>query len=75
MAILLGRAGMGKSQVAFEVCKRVDCIYIDMTELNEKNLANIAAVVAWRLLSRRLPRPRISSLRPIENLGTKAFSL
>jgi len=52
MAVLLGRAGMGKSQVALEVCKRTNCIYIDFTEMGERSMANIAAVVAWRLLSR-----------------------
>ncbi|MEM1903435.1 MAG: AAA family ATPase, partial [Pyrobaculum sp.] len=69
MAILLGRAGMGKSQVAFEVCKRVDCIYIDMTELNEKNLANIAAVVAWRLLTQGLPEAKNRLIEAYRKFG------
>jgi len=52
MAVLLGRAGMGKSQVAYEVCRRTSCIYVDLTEVGERNIANVAAIVAWRLLSR-----------------------
>ncbi len=52
MAVLLGRAGMGKSQVAYEVCKKTSCIYVDLTEVGERSMANIAAIVAWRLLSR-----------------------
>jgi len=52
MAILLGRAGMGKSQVAYEVCRRTNCIYVDLTEVGERNIANVVAVVAWRLLTK-----------------------
>jgi len=52
MAILLGRAGMGKSQVAYEVCKKTNCIYVDLTEVGERNMANVVAIVVWRLLSR-----------------------
>ncbi|ABL88313.1 conserved hypothetical protein [Pyrobaculum islandicum DSM 4184] len=52
MAILLGRAGMGKSQVAYEVCRRTNCIYVDLTEVGERNIANVAAIVAWRILAR-----------------------
>jgi hypothetical protein len=52
MAILLGRAGMGKSQVAYEVCRRTNCIYVDLTEVGERNIANVAAIVAWRLLTK-----------------------
>ena len=52
MAVLLGRAGMGKSQVAYEVCRRTNCIYVDLTEVGERNMANIVAIVVWRLLAR-----------------------
>ncbi|MEM1598942.1 MAG: AAA family ATPase [Pyrobaculum sp.] len=52
MAILLGRAGMGKSQVAYEVCKKTNCIYVDLTEVGERSMANVAAVIVWRILTR-----------------------
>ena len=52
MAILLGRAGMGKSQVAYEVCRRTNCIYVDLTEVGERTMPNVVAIVTWRLLSR-----------------------
>ncbi|MFN7106159.1 MAG: AAA family ATPase [Pyrobaculum sp.] len=52
MSILLGRAGMGKTQVALEVCKKVDCIYIDLTEVGERDMASVVAAVAWRLLAK-----------------------
>ncbi|ACB39053.1 hypothetical protein [Pyrobaculum neutrophilum] len=63
MAVLLGRAGMGKSQVAYEVCRMTNCIYIDLTEVGERNMANIAAIVAWRILAKyggRDPRNRVA---------------
>jgi hypothetical protein len=51
LAALVGRAGMGKSQVLLHLCKD-SCIYIDATELQERSLAQIAAAVAWRLAPR-----------------------
>jgi len=52
MAVLLGRAGMGKTHVAYEVCRRTNCIYVDLTEVGERNMANVVAIVVWRLLAR-----------------------
>lgn len=49
LSALIGRAGMGKTQVLYALCERVPCIYIDATELPERSMAYIAAVVAWRL--------------------------
>ncbi|MFN3804215.1 MAG: AAA family ATPase [Pyrobaculum sp.] len=52
MVILLGRAGMGKTQVALEVCRKSDCIYVDLMEIRERDMANIVAAVTWRLLAK-----------------------
>lgn len=62
LALLIGRAGMGKTQVALEVCRRVNCIYIDLTELGEKNISTVAAVAAWRII-----RHKISTLEKSKN--------
>ncbi|CCC81536.1 hypothetical protein [Thermoproteus tenax] len=51
LSALIGRAGMGKTQVLYALCERVKCIYIDATELPDRSLSSLAAVVAWRLAS------------------------
>lgn len=58
MAVLVGRAGMGKTQVLYHVCRALDCIYVDMTEASERTAAEVAALVAWRALSRAGPGAR-----------------
>lgn len=63
LAALVGRAGMGKSLVLLHVCGRLeDCVYLDATELPERSLAYIAAIVAWRLAPKLQPKGRIAGV-------------
>ncbi|MGC8973057.1 MAG: AAA family ATPase [Thermoproteus sp.] len=59
LSALIGRAGMGKTQVLYALCERTDCIYIDATEFPERSLAYMAAVVAWRLAARSTARSKV----------------
>lgn len=58
MAALVGRAGMGKTQVLYHVCGALNCIYVDLTEASGRTAAEVAALVAWRILSRAGPLGR-----------------
>lgn len=49
LSALIGRAGMGKTQLLYALCERTNCIYIDATEMPQRDMAHIAALVAWRL--------------------------
>lgn len=62
IVVLIGRAGMGKTQVMYEVCGRVECVYVDASEITERSAAQIFASIAWRLVSRyagSAPRSRV----------------
>jgi len=52
LVALVGRAGMGKSQVSWYICKKLNCIYIDGTELPDRSTVGLVATVAWRILNR-----------------------
>ncbi len=62
LSALIGRSGMGKTQLLYALCERIDCIYIDATELPQRDLAHVAAVVAWRLAVGSKTRSKITDV-------------
>lgn len=62
LSALIGRSGMGKTQVLYALCERVNCIYVDATELPQRDMAHVVAVVAWRLAAESKTRSKITDV-------------